>query len=161
MKNFYKVVITVAVLLVFFSFVLACTDTTSSNQNTSSSQSTSTDTSSGTQNSSDSQKSTSTDEYTIEYKLAVIDKGGYLDEDDPIVSQYRIAINNLKPKVNNTETEISDIAVRAQEILRDDHGINLTILKILRDFDASIPDGTEKFDLVEIAAAYMTLLVSE
>ena len=66
-----------------------------------------------------------------------------------------------KPKVNNTETEIGDIAVRATEVLRDDHGINLTILKILKDFDASIPDGTEKFDLVEIAAAYMTLLVSE
>ena len=66
-----------------------------------------------------------------------------------------------KPKVTNTETEIGDIAVRATEVLRDDHGINLTILKILKDFDASIPDGTEKFDLVEIAAAYMTLLVSE
>jgi len=100
-------------------------------------------------------------EYTTEYKLAVIDKGGYLEEDDPAVSEYRIMLNSLKAKVINDEVEIGDIVVKAQEILREDHQINLSILKIMKDLDASIPEGVENLDLVEIASAYIVLLVSE
>ncbi|MBM3702838.1 MAG: hypothetical protein FJW63_07635 [Actinobacteria bacterium] len=99
-------------------------------------------------------------EYTTEYKLAVIDKGGYLEEDDPVVSEYKIVLDSLKSKVINDEVEIADTVVKAQEILREDHQINLTILKIMKDLDTSIPEGVENLDLVEIASVYIVLLVS-
>ncbi len=100
-------------------------------------------------------------EYTTEYKLAVIDKGGYLEEDDHVVWVYKIVLESLKSKVINDEVEIGDIVVKTQEILRDDHQINLSILKIMKDLDASIPEGVENLDLVEIASAYIVLLVRE
>ena len=66
-------------------------------------------------------------EYTTEYKLAVIDKGSYLEEDDPVVSEYKIVLDSLKSKVINDEMDIADTVVKAQEILREEYQINLSI----------------------------------
>jgi len=133
MKNFCRILIPVMAIAVLFGFVFACTDSNSQKEK----------------------------EYTTEYKLAVIDKGGYLEEDDPIVSEYKIVLDSLKSKVINDEIEIADTVVKVQDILREKYQINLSILKIMKDLDASIPEGVENLDIVEMASAYMVLLVSE
>ena len=132
MKNFCRILIPVMAIVVLFGFVFACTDSSSQKEK----------------------------EYTTEYKLAVIDKGGYLEEDDPVISEYGRMLNSLKAKVINDEMNIADIVVTTQKILKEKYQINLTILKIMKDLDACIPDDVEKLDLEEIAAAYMVLLVS-
>lgn len=133
MKDFYRILIPVMAMIVLFSFVFACTD--------------------------DSEQEGK--EYTTEYKLAVIDKGGYIEEDDPIVSEYKVLLESLKSKVINDEMDIADTVVKTQEILKDDYQINLSILKIMTDLDNSIPDDVGKLDLADIATAYIVLLVSE
>ena len=133
MKEFYRILIPVMAIVALFGFVFACTDSSSQKEK----------------------------EYTTEYKLAVIDKGGYLEEDDPIVSEYKIILDSLKSKVINEEMDIADTVVKAQEVLREKYQIYLSILKIMKDLDASIPEDEENIDLVEVAAAYMVLLVSD
>ncbi len=133
MNKKVKFVVPILALILIFSFALACNGTSDQKEK----------------------------EYTTEYKLAVIDKGGYLEEYDPIVSEYKIVLDNLKSKVINDEMEIADTVVKAQEILREEHQINLQILKIMKDLDASIPEDIKNLDLVEITSAYIVLLVSE
>lgn len=132
MKSSYRTLIPILAMVILFGFVFACTDGSDQEEK----------------------------EYTTEYKLAVIDKGGYLEEDDLIVTEYKRVLNSLEGKVINDEVEIGDIVVTTQEILREDYNINLSILKIMKDLDASIPDDVENLDLEEIATAYIVLLVS-
>jgi len=133
MNSKIKFIIPFLALILIFSFALACSGTSDQKEK----------------------------EYTTEYKLAVIDKGGYLEEDDPVVSEYRIMLNSLKAKVINDEIDIADIVVTTQKRLKEKYQINLTILKIMKDLDSCIPDDVENLDLKEIAAAYIVLLVSE
>jgi len=51
----------------------------------------------------------------------------------------------LKSKVINDEVDIADTVVTAQNILRDDYQINLSILKIMTDLDNSIPDDVKNW----------------
>ena len=123
----------VIAIVVLFGFVFACTDSSSQKEK----------------------------EYTTEYKLVVIDKGGYLKEDDPVVSENKIVLDSLKSKVINDEMDIADTVVKAQEVLGEKYQINLSILKIMKDLDASIPKDIENLDIVEIASAYMVLIVND
>ena len=93
---------------------------------------------------------------SVEYKMATIDNG-FIDKEDPIINNYKILLDSLEKKTINSRIDISDITVTAQRLLKE-HGINKSLLGILKDFDDSIPDGLEQMKLEEIAAAYMVLM---
>jgi len=93
---------------------------------------------------------------TVEYKMATIDNG-YIDKEDPIINNYKILLDSLGKKTINSRIDISDITVTAQRLLKE-HGINKSLLSILKDFDTSIPDGLDGMKLEEIASAYMVLM---
>ncbi len=97
------------------------------------------------------------EEYSIEYKLAVINTGGFIEEDDETVQEFKILLDKLEKKVVNSRQDIADIAVKAQEVLKDD-GYNIQLIQIMRDLNTAIPEGLEGVKLEEIAAAYMVLV---
>ena len=80
MNSKIKLAILFLALILIFSFALACNDTNDQKEK----------------------------EYTTEYKLAVIDKGSYLEEDDPVISEYKEVLDSLKSKVINDEIDIAD-----------------------------------------------------
>ena len=130
-----KLIIPAVALLLLFSFVLACT--------------------------ANSTATPEDKEYPLEYKLAVIEKGGFVEEDDELVKEFKFLLDNLSKKVINNRQEIADIAVYTKQRLEDEHKIKLSLLKVMKDLDASIPEGIENIKLEEIAAAYIVLIISK
>jgi len=128
-KNLYAVIATTAII-VFFSFILACT----------------------------SSSPKETKDPSVEYQLAVINEGGYVDEDDTVVDEFKSLIESIDKKVVEGPTEIGDILVTAQEILWDNYKIRISLLELTRNLDESIPDGTTGLKFEEIAVAYITIL---
>jgi hypothetical protein len=64
--------------------------------------------------------------YSLEYKLAVIDEGGSVDESDQRVARIRYLLSELEKKTTNNRQQIADITVSTQQKGREYTG------KILR-----------------------------
>ena len=95
---------------------------------------------------------------TLEYKLAVVHKGGFVAEDDPLVSQFGRLLDSLTGKCRNGRQGVSDIGVRAQEILKE-RGVDLSLLEVMKGIDGSIPQEASGLDCADVAAAFVTLIV--
>lgn len=91
-----------------------------------------------------------------EYKLAVIDAGGFVDLDDPSIDAYARALDAAEAKCTDKRSLLGDYAVRAWQILAEE-GVDVTVLQALRAIDQSIPDESPKLDCAEIMAAWITL----
>jgi hypothetical protein len=95
---------------------------------------------------------------TLEYKLATINKGYAVDENDPTIARFRIVLASLDRKTVQSKQEISDMLVTAHELLRDKYGKNITLLELAEGADYSIPSGVE-VNFAEVLAALVTLMV--
>jgi len=100
-----------------------------------------------------------TEDYTVEYQMACIDKGEYLDEDDTVINDYSILLDSLMEKTTNSRIDISDITVTTQRLLKE-NGVDMSLLNILKDLDNSIPEESPKLELEDIAAAYIVLVTN-
>lgn len=100
---------------------------------------------------------TSIENATVEYKLATLNAGSPIKEDDITVYQFKKLLDELEKKTINTRIDIADIAVAAQKLLKE-HGISRTLLQILDDFNTAIPDELTDIKLEEIASVYMVLM---
>ncbi len=103
---------------------------------------------------------TSYSEEDVEYKLAVIDAGGFVDPNDPSIDSYAALLDSLETKCEEERTLISDQAVRATQLLADE-GVTMTALEVLQGIDGSIPDESGTFSCAEVAAAWITLVVAQ
>jgi len=128
-RNLYAVV-AAAVIIVFFGFALACT-------------------------------STGPEEVknpTVEYQLAVINEGGHVEENDPVVAEFKDLVQSIDEKSVEGPTEIGDILVKAQEILWDNYKIRVSLLGLTRELEKSLPDDGKDLNFEEIAVMYITVL---
>jgi hypothetical protein len=91
-----------------------------------------------------------------EYKLASIEKGGLVAENDPLVGSFGAALNSLEPKCKDSRERIADMAVTTQKLLKE-KGISLSLLRILQDVNRSIPSGFGAQPCADVFAAYVTL----
>jgi hypothetical protein len=130
MRRLLSVVIAAAVIIVFFSFVLACT-------------------SSGPEE---------VENPTVEYQLAVINEGGHVEKDDPVVAEFKDLVQSIDQKSVEGPTEIGDILVKAQEILWDNYNIRVSLLGLTRELEKSLPDDGKDLNFEEIAVMYITVL---
>ncbi|MCK4268802.1 MAG: hypothetical protein KAX16_08215 [Actinomycetia bacterium] len=97
-------------------------------------------------------------ESTFEYKLATINAGYKVDEDDPTITEFSAILDDMALKTENTREELSDSTVKAQQILRK-KSVEIGLLTLARELNTSMPDGATDLDIAEIAAAYITLNV--
>lgn len=107
----------------------------------------------GKEESKESASSTQED-MSLEYQLAVLNKGGYVAENDLTVIQFENLLVSLDNKCEETPREIADVSVVVQTRLKE-YSINLSLLKIMQDLDNSISLSEIKLKLREIAAAYI------
>lgn len=110
-RNLYTVIV-VAIIVAFFTFALACT-------------------SSGPEK---------VENQTVEYQLAVINEGGHVEENDPVVAEFKDLVESIDEKSVEGPTEIGDILVKAQEILWDKYKIRISLLELTRNLDQALPD---------------------
>jgi len=95
-------------------------------------------------------------DYSIEYKLAVIDAGGFVPKDDLTVARFRSLLNQLSRTYVENKQQIADMTVTAQKLLRKD-GVDESLLNIMEGLNQlfSKPLGNQKY--AEYAVAYVTL----
>jgi len=132
MKNLKKLYITITIiaLVALFNFALACGNSSPEEAK----------------------------EYSVEYQLAVINESGHVEEDDPVVNEFKTLVDSIDKKAVEGPTEIGDILVTAQEILRDKYKIRISLLELTRNLDQALPDDVPNLKFEEIAVAYITIL---
>lgn len=94
----------------------------------------------------------------LEYQLAVINEGGYVAKDDITVTRFRHLLETLDQKCFNSKQQIADIVVKAQEILRNNYGIEIKLLDLMEGVNKSIPYDTSNADFAKEVAWYMQSL---
>ncbi len=78
-------------------------------------------------------ESTEQAEATVEYKLAVID--GYAGvPEGPTVTKYRALLDRIEAKCAERRVQIADLTVAVQKALRDEIGVEESLLNLLREF---------------------------
>ncbi len=128
-RHFYTAIVVVT-FIVFFSFVLACGNSSPKE----------------------------TEEYSVEYQLAVINESGHVEEDDLVVKEFKTLVDSINNKVIEEPTEIGDILVTAQEILWNKYKIRISLLELTKNLNQSVPDDIPDLKFEEIAVAYITIL---
>jgi len=69
-------------------------------------------------------------ESTTEYKLAVLNHGGYVPPDDITVSRFRFLLGQLASKFGETPERIANMSVKARNSLAE-KGVSETLLNIM------------------------------
>ena len=102
-------------------------------------------------------------ESSLEFKLAVVHRGGYVPENDPLVAEFATALDRLEAKCPEDRPTLGDMGVTGQRLLAAD-GINEPLLDVFQNWRASIPDYAEDGDVgpcADIMAAYVALRVGQ
>jgi hypothetical protein len=99
-------------------------------------------------------------ENSVEYKLAVVDKGGYVSPDDVAVARFRSLLQQLDSKFNETPERIADMSVAGRNTLRD-KGISESILNIMEGMNQVLDapllssTGVNKQEYADYLALYI------
>lgn len=102
------------------------------------------------------------EEKPLEYKLAVIDAGGYVKEDDVTVIRFRYLLEELDKKTKNSKQEIANMTVKGQKILREKYGKEVKLLDLMEAANESIPPGASSLDLkYEEIMAFLVLRMAK
>jgi hypothetical protein len=107
------------------------------------------------------QRDTKKPEPSLEYKLAVVQRGGYVAEDDPLVMRFGRALDRLVSKCPETRQQLADMGVKGRQILSEKH-IDEALVDILENWRAAIPDDAQKGQVgpcADVLAAYVVLRV--
>jgi hypothetical protein len=94
----------------------------------------------------------------VEYKLAIINKGGPISKNDITVTRFRYLLESLEKKCINSKQDIADVLVTAQNTLRDNYGIRVGLLSITEGINDYIPDWKVDADCALEAVLYIQLL---
>ena len=106
---------------------------------------------------SNSGKSNISSNETLEYKLAVINKGGYIPQSDITVTRFRYLLETLELKTINSRQEIADMSVAGIKRLRERYGRDVSLLQFMEGVNSSIPEGAN-VNYSIASTAYMQLL---
>ena len=96
----------------------------------------------------------------VEYKLAVIDEGGFVDHDDKRIDDYANALNRAERKCKEDRTKIADMAVFTVQQLDErvpGHEENtLTMIRAANDSLKSLKGKTPCSDIFATLVVLMT-----
>jgi hemolysin activation/secretion protein len=95
---------------------------------------------------------------TYEYKLALINKGGYVREDDTTVNRFRFLLNRIESNTQNTRQEISDMTVKAWQILQSDYGKTVTLLQVMEEANDAVGPETKGMNYADIMSMLIVLM---
>jgi chromosome segregation ATPase len=98
------------------------------------------------------------DNESCEYKLAVIQNGGYLSESDPLVGKFRVHLDSIMRKTGEDRNRIGDLVVLTQNLLKE-RGVIENLETVIYALDGSLPEELSPgvIKLEEIVAAYVVL----
>jgi len=96
-------------------------------------------------------------EETLEYKMAVINAGGFVEPNDPIVAQFATLLNSLEGKCTEDREGISGMSITTQRLLSE-NSVNLSLLEVLTHMNNALPaDAVEFGDCPGVFAAFVAI----
>jgi len=95
-------------------------------------------------------------ERSIEYKLATLDKGHVVSEDDVTIARFRSLLQQLDAKYADNKQGIADSTVVAQRLLREE-GIEESLLNIMEGMNQLFLLELAELKYTEYATAYVVL----
>lgn len=96
---------------------------------------------------------------TVEHKLRSIDAGTTVPATDPAIRGYRTALDALEAVCEEPRDALGDFAVRAQEVVRDRAGYEVTVLEIIEGIGNSVPKQAPVTRCSDYFAAWLALIV--
>jgi len=93
---------------------------------------------------------------TIEYKLACIDAGRRVDQDDIKVARFRSILRQLSETFVEDRQQIADMSVKGQQMLKQE-GISETLLNIMEGMNQLFSTTVANQKYAEYITAYLTL----
>lgn len=96
-------------------------------------------------------------EKPLEYKLAVINKGGYVSRDDITVTRFRYLLDKIGLKTGYPHGKIADMSVAAHRSLREEYGKRVTLLALMEESRKTLAAGAV-LRYEEVLAAMVVLL---
>ena len=93
---------------------------------------------------------------TVEWKLAVIDAGGFVDKNSAQVRRYKTQLDSAVSNCGNSRTNMADLAVRGVSILAD-RGQDASTYEVLQAVNQSLADVSGTQNCTEIIAALILL----
>ena len=97
----------------------------------------------------------------IEYKLAVVDSGGFVRHDDPKIASYARALDRADSSCPESRVRLADIAVASvQQLDRNTTGHSENALSMLQAIAASV-SGSEELgvDCAEVAGLLVLMIM--
>lgn len=95
-------------------------------------------------------------EESLEYKLAIINAGGYVPKDHITVARFRSLLRQLSDTYIENRQQIADMTVTAQKMLRKE-GIQENLLNIMEGMNRLFSKPVENQKYAEYVVAYVTL----
>ncbi len=79
------------------------------------------------------------DERPVEYSLAIIQTGGYIAPDAPLVFRYGAVLDRLGERCQESRSQLGGIALRLSDYLREQGVYTATPLSLLQGTDNATP----------------------
>jgi hypothetical protein len=95
----------------------------------------------------------------IEYQLAVIETGGYVSPDDPLVDRFAAALDRAERKCDQDRRMIGDMSVRATE-LAEERGVATSPFEMITGLDEAVPDSAAPMDCAEVLSALLVMMTA-
>jgi len=70
-----------------------------------------------------------------EYRLAVLNAGGWVPSDHVTVFRFRYLLKQLDIRCRESEEEIADTTVRAQRLIREKYGREISLLSMMEEMN--------------------------
>jgi hypothetical protein len=96
-------------------------------------------------------------EKPLEYALAVIDKQGYVPDDDPTIARFRSLLGQLSNKYVENQQKIADMTVAGQQLLREKYGIVESLLTIMEGMNRVLYQRIPNQQYAEYVTVYVQL----
>ncbi|MCK4306063.1 MAG: hypothetical protein KAY24_17620 [Candidatus Eisenbacteria sp.] len=96
-------------------------------------------------------------EVTTEYMLATLNAGRWIAAADITIARFRSLLDQLSAKFVEDRQQIADMAVMARKLLREDNGIDESLLNIMEGLNTVFYSDLKNQTFAEYSAAYGAL----
>jgi len=93
---------------------------------------------------------------SIAYKLAVLEKGGYVSEDNLLVKRFDSLLGQLDDKYVENKQQLGDMTYKAKELL-EKSGIKESMIKMMEGMNLLFNQVLENQKYAEYISAYITM----